>query len=197
MKPDERFYPGDFALPFDSHVRHYERYFMALKLLGRLGKGEVWLDAACGSGYGTNFLSNFATRMVGYDISEEAVSYAKEHSVENCEFCDFLLQGKIRFDAVFSIETIEHVGRGEAGEFLEFLAREMQNEGLLLLSTPIVEISNPNPVNLYHQYEYCLEELDSLLSVSGFTVIEKVLQKRSFTDGETKEQGLFKCAKSK
>lgn len=197
QRPDERFYPKDFAIPFIFHARHYERYLTALKLLEKLGQGEIWLDCACGSGYGTKFLSNFVTNIRGYDINKEVISYAEQHySVEGCAFCNYLNK-KIKFDVIFSIETIEHIERNKASEFLNSLHSTMKDNGLLILSTPVVKVSNPNPANSFHQHEYCLKELSVLLLDNKFKVVEEVLQKTKFTDGEVKEQGFFKCVRLK
>src|SRR3989304_9384275 len=70
----------DFIIPDDPRVNrfqlelHRERYNFARQFV----KGKKVLDAGCGSGYGSQLLSNDATFVIGADIQEEGILYAKE-----------------------------------------------------------------------------------------------------------------------
>jgi len=45
------------------------------------------LDAGCGVGYGSAYLAEVASRVVGVDVSEEAIAYARErYRRPNLEF---------------------------------------------------------------------------------------------------------------
>ena len=78
-------------------------------------KGKVVLDIACGSGYGTDYLLKVgAVKVIGVDISDEAISYCKDkYSRSGMEF----LVGSVEkipvesnsIDIIVSFETIEHV----------------------------------------------------------------------------------------
>ena len=54
----------------DAVERHVARYDKAIAAAGRTG--GIWLDFACGSGYGTELISRVARRVVGMDRAEEA-----------------------------------------------------------------------------------------------------------------------------
>ncbi len=196
QKADERFLPREFKIPFDPFMRHFERYFQSVKLLNKTGKGETWLDCACGSGYGTNLLSNFSDSVIGYDIDVGAVNFAKENYKNNyCDFTHNIQEYEKHFDVVFSIETIEHMIREHAVEFLTTLRKSLKDEGNLIITTPIVPKTNFNPINEYHFIEYSDYDFRTLLSSVGFFVIDTVFIKTTFTDGETKDQGHYKCEK--
>ena len=69
----ERFIRGQ-ALG-DIVVEHLQRY----QSVSEFVKGKIVLDAACGEGYGSYIISNFADTVFGIDISNEAIEYARAH----------------------------------------------------------------------------------------------------------------------
>ena len=191
----ERFNPRAFETEFDPFVRHFERYFQSLKLLGKTGKDESWLDCACGSGYGTSLLTNFASKVTGYDIDKNAVGHAKSfYGGPFCEFTDNNEDLKSNsFDVIFSIETIEHMPLDDASTFLENCNRMLRDDGYLIITTPIVDETNYNPTNEFHFFECSFRDFVLLLKRNGLAVLDDLLVTTTFTDGETKEQGYFKC----
>ena len=195
MDADKTFYPRLFKYPFDVHFRHFSRYFNVIKLIDTLGRGERWLDCACGSGYGTHLLSEFCDEITGFDIDSEAIAYARRrYETENCIFASEpaeILPN--HYDCIISIETIEHVSRNEAGELLQLMKNWLKETGVLAITTPIVPTSNPNPSNPYHLYEYDMEEFCDLLKQSGFHIEHIETERVTFTDNETKDQAMFRC----
>ena len=197
MIADERFYPKEFNLNFDSYVRHYERYFECLKLSEQIGIDQVWLDCACGSGYGTNFLSNFVKKIYGYDISKEAIEYAiKNYKNDKTDFfnnLDAIENNSI--DLVLSVETIEHMPQNETNIFFTKLKKTLKKDGKLIITTPIVEKTNTNPKNKFHFIEYSDIDFVELLKINNFMVEKNKFILTKFTDGEEKYQGYYKCRK--
>ena len=55
---------------------HLGRYEFATRYLK---PGWTCLDAACGSGYGSDFLANKVCKVIGVDINDHGISYAKEN----------------------------------------------------------------------------------------------------------------------
>ncbi len=197
MVADEIFFPQRFLYNFPTHIRHFQRYFQAVTLLKHLGKQEQWLDCACGSGYGTRFLADFVTDITGYDHNPDVIQYAQTHyQTANCRFTESLETLPTEsFHAIFCIETIEHMERPLANQFLTDLFQLLRPEGMLIISTPIVPLSNSKPTNPYHLYEYSIEDFSVLLQDANLQIVEKHLTPQQFTDGETKNQGIFKCKK--
>ena len=78
----ERFVP---EIEGDDALEHLHRYLIARELAG----DKVVLDIACGEGYGSAMLAGVGSRVIGVDISEEAVAHARrKYTNENLEFCE-------------------------------------------------------------------------------------------------------------
>jgi SAM-dependent methyltransferase len=138
----ERLYlQSNYALPH-ARAEHLERYEFAAQLIP---KGAVVLDAACGSGYGSQILAQSAARVIGLDISQHAVEWAKEnHSAPNTEFRLADLNAGLALDAqsvdaIVSFETIEHL-QNQAG-FLAQLESILKPGGILVISTPDADVA--------------------------------------------------------
>ena len=92
------------------YMEHIARYEFARNFV----RDMVVADIACWAGYGSYdlLINGGAKRVVGVDISEEAIDYAKEHYKADClEFvvgdATNLSLSKEEFDTVVSFETIE------------------------------------------------------------------------------------------
>ncbi|MFH1308556.1 MAG: class I SAM-dependent methyltransferase [Patescibacteria group bacterium] len=196
MKADERLKPKEFELGFEPTLRHFDRYRSCLKLLGRQGKKESWLDCSCGSGYGTNYLSNFASFVDGVDIFPPIVEYAREtYLASNTAFHTEIPEKT--YNAIVCIETIEHMPKDAAIAFLRNLKTRLTDDGDLVITTIIREETNEDPINQFHHIEYSLTDFVDVLREGGFEILEKQLITATFTDGETKDNGFFKCKKQK
>jgi len=103
----ERFLPG--VMHGGIELEHMHRYYFA----GQLVAGKVVLDIASGEGYGSAFLAQSADRVIGVDISTDAVAHASaKYSRENLEYlvgtCSGIPLAGGSVDVVVSFETIEH-----------------------------------------------------------------------------------------
>ena len=101
----ERQYPRK---PQDADPSHLARYkFAASKLLPT----DRVLDAACGSGYGSELMKWSCKRVYGVDIEPEAIRHAIQFFNANFFQMDVMDVDKIRkdYDVAVSFETIEHL----------------------------------------------------------------------------------------
>lgn len=160
MSYPERIVPGEAERGVDAY--HLKRYEFA----ERWCSGREVLDAACGVGYGTAHLAATARSVVGVDLSDEAIGYARSHyDAANVFFTvmDVLeLEAPERsFDVVCSFETIEHVTDPERA-VAEF-ARVLREDGALLISTPQVPETTTSPENPFHRIEFAREDFEHLL----------------------------------
>jgi 2-polyprenyl-3-methyl-5-hydroxy-6-metoxy-1,4-benzoquinol methylase len=152
--PDETS-PGPLAI-------HEKRYRFALPYCA----GKRVLDAACGVGYGSALLATKAAEVVGLDLSEEAIAYARSrYGGPNVEFrVDDLQAPNLddrSFDVVCSFETLEHLPDRDA--FLGHVARVVRDDGVVVLSTPRVDETTESPDNPHHYVEYSRRDFEALL----------------------------------
>jgi SAM-dependent methyltransferase len=152
--PDET-EPGVVAL-------HVVRYEFALPFCDR----KDVLDAACGAGYGSSLLGTRARRVVGVDVSDDAVSYARaRYAAENVEFTTAdvtaLPFADAAFDVVVSFETVEHVRDPKA--LLREVTRVLRSDGTFVVSTPHVAETNLAPENPFHALELSRADFEALL----------------------------------
>lgn len=141
---------------------HLKRYQFASNYC----KNKNVLDAACGAGYGSFYLSKTATKVKGIDINEEAIEYAKKHyKAPNLEFnkTDVTKTGLERgtFNVICSFETIEHLD--DINFYLNETVRLLKTDSIYIVSTPHVAKTNYSPRNPHHTIEFSRKDFESLL----------------------------------
>jgi SAM-dependent methyltransferase len=170
----ERIVPGEAEPGVDA--LHLKRYDFAASWC----RDRDVLDAGCGVGYGTARLGETARSVLGVDVSEEAIAYAREHYASgNVSFAvmDMLSLAceEASFDVACAFETIEHVedARRAVGE----LARVLRDDGVFVVSTPQVARTTTSPSNPYHRIEFSRADFEALLR-SRFESVELYGQRR-------------------
>jgi cyclopropane fatty-acyl-phospholipid synthase-like methyltransferase len=124
--------------------------------------GKEVLDSGCGHGWGSYLLARSAKTVVGVDPDIEAIAYARENvHAPNLTFSD-IAQLRGRFDAVVSLEVIEHIE--DPRSYLDSLHDILKDDGDLLLSTPNKQFTEKkNLHNPFHLHEFYPDELESLI----------------------------------
>jgi cyclopropane fatty-acyl-phospholipid synthase-like methyltransferase len=170
-------FTGEFFIPNKTEKRiqddHYARYEFAKKFI----TGKRVLDIACGVGYGSKILGYLYNNYTGVDINAESIKSAqvvyKHDKVKYIcsDICNFKDEP---FDAIICFETIEHVSIYK--EALLKLFDNLNNNGILIISSPNRNITSPNaktlqdkPANKYHTQEFIPEELIGELIKVGFS----------------------------
>jgi len=192
---------------------HLARYEFALQYLG----DKKVLDLGCGSGYGVDLIASKASEVIGVDISDEAISYSRQHyKKENIKFfvgdaANLHFFRDEEFDAVVSFEVIEHITTYL--KFLKEIRRVLKNDGILIISTPNKKYHSPGsekPRNIFHVIEFELDGFKKLLTeYFGDVVIygqyypsrikelvKKLLPKRAWVALRTRAAGAYYAKKS-
>ena len=133
---------------------HIGRYVIAARKLN-IRKTDRILDASCGEGYGSYYLSTLAEKVYGIDVSEENLEYARKHfGVHNISFLKYFdfLRRKTKIDKVVCIETLEHVDKDNSPLFIRRLVRTLRSGGDMFLTVPIGE-NAPSDYNPFHKNE--------------------------------------------
>ncbi len=158
----ERSVPGSPDWPF-FRGRFLSRYRFAYQFC----QGKRTLDVAAGVGYGSHLLATEggASEVVGLDISEETVSYARAHYatpkisfvVGNCQELSNMRLGT--FDVVVSMGIFELIS--EADAFAGGVRSLLQKQGVWLVTmlNPLVHDS----VDPFHYQEFRAEEFHDFL----------------------------------
>lgn len=152
-----------------SYISHGDQLrFHYEKAIAWLPKAGVYLDIACGSGFGSKLISESAAKVIGCDIDNEILRFAKNNVGDfadkvSFEFGDItnLHFDDETFDAVLSMETIEHV---EPQKMLNEVYRVLKPGGIMVLSTPQNSIGHI-PINSAHHVEFSLIEIVNLVKI--------------------------------
>lgn len=146
----------------EIYYQHLNRYYWALGYV----KNKVVIDMACGSGYGSAILSTKAKKVIGIDIDESTIEYAKKHyKNNNLDYqCCNILEADIntQADVIISFETIEHI----TDETLYFntIKRLLSKDGVFIVSTPVCDSNGQSRMNKYHTNEYTIERFGDILN---------------------------------
>lgn len=159
-------------------LQHRGRYLFASPYVSR----KIVLDIACGSGFGSEILSQKAKKVVGVDISWEAIQYCKTHYKKpNLSFiqmdCNSFAFPASTFDTIVSFETLEHLQ--DVDVFFKELRRVLKKDGLLIMSTPnqeIFSIYTKGGKNPFHVKEFNEDEFKKLIG-TYFELIDLFGQK--------------------
>lgn len=147
-----------------AEYEHMPRYQYAISL----AENKTVLDFGCGTGYGSSILATRANTVVGVDIDESALKWAREtHRKPTLEFrrsSDFGASlPRQYFDLVTCFEMIEHVTAEHQHLIINSFVNVLKPDGALLISTPNPEITALYGDNPYHLCELTRDEFEALL----------------------------------
>jgi 2-polyprenyl-3-methyl-5-hydroxy-6-metoxy-1,4-benzoquinol methylase len=159
----------------DQRVWHADQLSFHYELAAaRLDRGARVLDVACGDGFGCRVMAAQTGEMVGVDLDPATIRAARSRpatpgvryevgDVTQLAFPDGY------FDAVTSMETLEHVSPEPT---LRELVRVLRPGGRLMLSTPQNRMGHI-PVNAAHVHEYSVDELRAV--VGPFAQVQEII----------------------
>lgn len=113
----------------------FERYNIAKKYC----KNKIVVDCACGCGYGSYILSEKAKYVFGYDISENAIEFARKNWQKiNISFNIFdMTKNKLplKYDVIVCIGSIEHFNIPII-DIIKKFKKQLKKNGILYLHYP-------------------------------------------------------------
>ncbi|MEN1729274.1 MAG: class I SAM-dependent methyltransferase [Pseudomonadota bacterium] len=167
---------------FVLHLIHSFAYHQVAKC----AVGKTVLDLGCNTGYGSKILAGMAAKVIGVDVSENAVSIAREtNQAPGIEF--HLIDGKQlpfeadTFDVVISCQVIEHIVDYEV--YIGEIQRVLTPGGIVVFTTPNALLRldpGMKPWNPFHVTEFNADEIGELLrSHFPAVVIQGLFAKKS------------------
>jgi 2-polyprenyl-3-methyl-5-hydroxy-6-metoxy-1,4-benzoquinol methylase len=128
--------------------------------------GKRVLDVGCGFGYGSKIISGCAKEVVGVDINEKMVLFAKRYnSAPNLNYlcqdiADFV--DKLGFEIILCLEVLEHLTDEQIHSLLPKLSNLLIPKGVLIASTPCVKTTGKTG-NPHHVREFSHRDFTALL----------------------------------
>jgi len=160
---DTQIAPTDFATAARRHGRHFARYVYARPH----ARGRRVLDAACGTGFGSAYLARTAENVLGLDLDEKVIAFARKHfAADNCRFAIHDLHEPIRGEAPFglisSFETLEHVT--DPDRCVGNLSGALADDGVALISVPNGTKERLGGGKHYHPNQFSAAKFHDLLA---------------------------------
>jgi SAM-dependent methyltransferase len=121
---------------------------------------ESLCDVGCGDGRLVNLASAFVPRVVGVDVSERAVAFARAFNPGARIVCQDVSEVGGNFDVVTLIEVLEHVPSESMGDFIRAVADRVRTGGHLIVTVPSKNV----PTSKKHYRHYDLDRLVDTLS---------------------------------
>jgi len=181
-----------------SKMRHVGRYIEAVGAILEAtdGRDGPWLDAACGTGYGSAMIRDAipeASEVIGIDRNAEAIAKARHrYEDERTRFYRMPIESARTwlkhfgpFRAALTIETLEHLdGIGAQRKWLAALTANLMPGGLLWIACPVVESSGPSLANPWHLWEPTEDEVRGMVEWCGMELVKQATTQYHSTAGE-------------
>jgi SAM-dependent methyltransferase len=164
----------DEATGLQTFTLHIERYEFAAR---KLRDARSILDIACGVGYGSRLLKDSipAALVTGVDSNAEAIEYANSRYA--CPGLTFRVDDAMTFDggpfdAVVSLETIEHLP--DPQPFIQRVTTGLLRlGGIFIGSVPVTPSMDANP---HHLHDFSDRSFRKLLATGGLVEFDRLHQ---------------------
>ena len=134
---------------------HFSRYFIARRNL-KINNKHTIIDASCGEGYGSFYLSLKAKQVYGLDVYSENLDFAKKYfDISNIKFFTYNFFKRCKYlpvDKIVCIETLEHVPKKDMTGFIGLLMSMLKQGGDMFLTVPL-GANEPSSYNTFHKNE--------------------------------------------
>jgi len=153
------------------------RYLFSIKYI----KNKNVLDAGCGLGWGTYLISDYPKELIGIDIDEKSLKFAKEkwHDKKikfKKQSVTKLNKLKTTFDVVLGYELIEHLSYKDGEKYINEVSSVLIPTGRIILSSYFSESKRKaiasEKRNRFHLHIYTKNEIKNILKKNGFCKIK-------------------------
>jgi len=145
---------------------HFSRYFIARENLNINDKHTI-IDASCGEGYGSFYLSLKAKQVYGLDVYSENLDRAKKYfDISNIQFLTYNVFKRQKLqpvDKIVCIETLEHVPKNDMNAFISFLTSMLKPGGDMFVTVPLGD-NKPSSYNKFHKNEPSIDVILKLFT---------------------------------
>ncbi len=140
-------------------------------------KGRL-LNVGCGPFTEAERMLQMGLEVYGCDISRFAVKKVGDHKIRLCDARVRIPFKDNSFDVVYCTEVLEHLG--QVGRFFDEIARVTKRDGMLLLSTPLLNywkfrlkiMLGKDIFDDYHCRYFTKESVKSKLEKCGFELVD-------------------------
>lgn len=164
------------AVDFD----HQMRYAFAASLIP---SGARVADVGCGIGYGSYYMAcaTDCQSVIGIDIAQEAIAYAKEnyYQAKVSFLTDDIMQGQRdypnRFDVITAFEVVEHVP--DSLNFLKSISKLLNERGVAIFTTPNQDVlPYDKEMFKFHCRHFTDAEIETLVQEAGMEILHHFSQ---------------------
>lgn len=127
--------------------------------VGRIAPQSL-LDVGCGDGRLINLIKSTVPEVLGVDVSERAIGFARAFNPAVQFKCADIADLSGAYELVTLVEVLEHIPDEQVRGFVRDAARLTQVGGWLLATVPTVNV----PVNRKHYRHYDLRLLEATLA---------------------------------
>lgn len=166
----ERMVIGSYQDSIENYLI-YKAHIATYEYIASFAEDKVVLDLGCGSGYGSNYLADYAKNLEAVDVAKEAIDYASHSFIkDNLSFTQINPDKQYpfessTFDLIVSSQVIEHVENMDL--YLSEIKRLLKPGGKVIIVTPdrVHRLYKwQKPWNEFHLFEFDAFSLNELLS---------------------------------
>jgi 2-polyprenyl-3-methyl-5-hydroxy-6-metoxy-1,4-benzoquinol methylase len=157
--------PSEFAGLFQENTLQLLIKLARYKFAARLLKStDQVLEVGSGNGVGTIFLGQHVKKVTGLEIREH--EFLDAQIINQRKNVDFINQSvfeffpELQFDAIVSLDVIEHLTESDGEKFVQKLASLCKPDGVVIIGTPSIHslpyqgaFSQASHIKCYDRYE--------------------------------------------
>jgi len=164
-----------------EHVNDKLLQFQLAKFVSLLPRKGKVLDVGCSSGRDTSYLIEDSLEVIPIDFSDGMIIEAKKNNITPMKLDIRNSEGLTSdFDGVWCMATFSDIPKEESSKVLVNINKILKPEGILYIAVKygegevIIEKELYNNLPRYYAL-YKKEELENLLNMNGFNIIEAIV----------------------